>query len=227
MNILTVIPAKNEEATVGEVVKDALSALSGDVVVVDDCSTDATVAAAGDAGAKTLSLPMPLGAWGAIQTGIRYGLRHGYEIVLTMDADGQHHATCLSSILSPVLDGRSDVVIGAYPERGSPQRRLTWRFFRAVTGLEIDDLTSGFRAYNRKAMSVLCSGDAILLDYQDIGVLLLLKQAGLRILEVEVSMSMRMSGHSRVFRSWFDVFRYLLCSGVISLSRRNYTVNNK
>ncbi|WP_022947216.1 glycosyltransferase family protein [Methylohalobius crimeensis] len=62
------------------------------------------------------------------------------------------------------------MVIGAYPQRGSRARRLAWRFFRALSGFEFADLTSGFRVYRRPALWLLASPRASLLEYQDMGV---------------------------------------------------------
>lgn len=91
-----------------------------------------------------------------------------------------------------------------------------------MTGLDIMDLTSGFRAYNRKALEVLTRREATLLDYQDLGVLLILRKAGLHFHEVPVTMCRRQNGHSRVFHTWGAVLWYLLYSGVISVSKRPY-----
>jgi hypothetical protein len=86
--------------------------------------------------------------------------------------------------------------------------------------LELQDLTSGLRAYNHAAISVLACDETSLLDYQDIGVLLYLKKQGIRIMEAPVIMNPRLSGHSRVFSSWWTVGRYLALTAVLSLSKR-------
>ncbi len=85
--------------------------------------------------------------------------------------------------------------------------------------LELQDLTSGLRAYNHAAISVLACDETSLLDYQDIGVLLYLKRRGLRIAEAPVIMNPRLAGHSRVFSSWWTVGRYLALTMVLSLSK--------
>ena len=87
---LIVIPARNEAASVGHVIQQLKQAGHAHVVVVNDQSTDDTAAIAAALGAVVLNPPLPLGAWGAMQTGIRYALREGYSGVITMDADGQH-----------------------------------------------------------------------------------------------------------------------------------------
>ena len=157
------------------------------MVVIDDCSSDATATIARAAGATVLPLTLQLGAWGAIQTGLRYALRHGYRTAITLDADGQHEPECISELVEPLADRRADVVIGAFPERASRARRIAWSYFRWLTGLKLEDITSGFRAYNHTAMTVLAAPEASLLDYQDVGVLLILRRKGLRTVEVPVS----------------------------------------
>jgi hypothetical protein len=111
------------------------------------------------------------------------------------------------------------VVIGAHPARVSRARRLAWRWFRLLTRFGIEDITSGFRAYNHRAMHLLAGPEASLLDYQDVGVLLLLSRRGYRISEVQVPMQARRNGRSRVFSSWLIVARYMLQTSVLCLAR--------
>jgi len=214
---LVVIPARDEVATVGEVVRRLRAAGRHDVLVVDDQSSDGTGEAARAAGAMVMRPVLAAGAWGATQAGIRYALAHGYEAVITMDADGQHEVDEI-----PVLLARrhgADVVIGAHPERASHLRHIAWWWFRRLSGFELRDLTSGFRYYNRAAMELMASRDATLLDYQDLGALLLLSRAGLRIAEAPVTMSPRAAGRSRVFRSWFAVARYMAVTTLLCVSK--------
>jgi glycosyltransferase involved in cell wall biosynthesis len=187
------------------------------VVVVDDGSTDDTPAIALLHGAAVLRAPLWQGAWGAIQTGIRYALQHGYGAVVTMDADGQHEPAYLKQLVEAGRD--ADVVIAACPSRGSRLRHVAWRYFRFLTGFAFDDLTSGFRYYNARALRVLAAEDATLLDYQDVGVLLLLRHARLRIAEIPVAMNPRRSGASRVFFSWWTVARYMIETSLLCLAR--------
>ena len=147
--IAVLIPAWNEEATVADVVKKIREIGLYDVIVINDASTDKTADRAAAADADVLNLAVNLGAWGATQTGIRYALKKGYNQVITMDADGQHLSSAIPSLLEPIVMGQADVVIGSCTERGSHARKMAWRFFRGMTGLEIEDLTSGFRAYNQ------------------------------------------------------------------------------
>jgi glycosyltransferase involved in cell wall biosynthesis len=215
-----IIPAYNEVLTIGQVVREVMDRVEARVIVADDASTDATGDAARKAGATVLPLVLQLGAWGAIRTGMLYALKHEFEVAVTMDADGQHMAEFIPPVLAPIRRGDADVVIGSYPERGSRARKLSWAFFRRFNTLDLQDLTSGLRAYNRAAISVLACDETSLLDYQDIGVLLHLKRQRLRIMEAPVIMNPRLSGHSRVFSSWWTVGRYLALTMVLSLSKQ-------
>jgi glycosyltransferase involved in cell wall biosynthesis len=217
-SLAVLIPAWNEEATVADVVGKIRESGIYDVIVINDASTDRTAERAAVAGAKVLSLPVNLGAWGATQTGIRFALKKGYHRVITMDADGQHLSSAIPHLLTPIAAGNANIVIGSCTERGSHARKLAWRFFRGVTGLEIEDLTSGFRAYDLPAMEMLASEKATLLEYQDIGVLLLLMHSGLRIQEMKVPMCVRLSGSSKIFSSWFKVAEYLLLNLILCTS---------
>lgn len=219
VSFVILIPAYNEAATIGSIVGAVKRHLACEVVVVDDASTDKTAGIARSAGATVLSLSCNLGAWGATQAGIRYALKAGYKQVLTMDADGQHLPEAFPSLLIALASGEADVVIGACTGRGSHARQFAWTYFRKLTGLGIEDLTSGFRAYNEAAMAVLASSEATLLDYQDVGVLLLLRRARLRIKEVSVSMRERDYGGSRVFPSWLIVGKYMLQTSILCLAK--------
>ena len=217
--LLVVIPALNEADCIGDVIRQARATAGTDVLVIDDGSTDDTATIALAAGARVLRAPLWQGAWGAIQTGMRYAIRHGYGAVVTMDADGQHEPGQLPLLVEAARD--ADVVIAACPSRGSRLRHVAWAYFRFLTGLSLDDLTSGFRYYNVDACRLLASEEATLLDYQDVGVLLLLRRAGLRIAEVAVSMNPRKSGASRVFSSWATVARYMAETTLLALARWN------
>lgn len=215
--ILIVIPARDEAASIGDLLGRLHASGWHDVLVVDDHSRDGTAAIARAAGAVVLQPALPLGAWGAMQTGIRYALRHGFTGVITMDADGQHEVSELPTLLR--ARDQADVVIGACPERGSRLRHIAWAWFRRIAGFSLADLTSGFRYYDRHALEVLAEDEATLLDYQDVGVLLLLRKSGMRITEVPVAMNLRQAGKSRIFHSWLAVGSYMAQTTLLCLAR--------
>ncbi len=216
--LLIVIPARDEAGTIAEVVGALRAAGWRDVLVVDDHSQDRTGALAEAAGARVLRPVLPMGAWGAMQAGLRYALAGGFSAVVTMDADGQHVVGEIPLLLAE--RARADLVIGAHPERASLARRIAWRWFRRIAGFELRDLTSGFRYYGLPTMRLLASSEATLLDYQDLGTLLMLRRAGLRIVEVPVAMELRSVGRSRIFHSWPSVGRYMAVTTLMCLVRR-------
>ena len=214
-----IIPAFNEDASIATVIRKIQQHSTADIIVVDDFSRDGTVAKARGTGARVLTLAQHLGAWGAVQTGLRYALKNDYQIAITMDADGQHDPAYIPALLQPILQNQADVTIGAAPARISNARRIAWQWFRLLTGLKIEDITSGFRAYNKNSMRIMVKSAASLLDYQDVGVLLMLRNGNQRICEVPVCMQSRSDGKSRVFSSWFVVAKYMLHTSLLTLAR--------
>ena len=219
-SVAIVIPAYNEETTVRDVLIQIRSVCNYPVFLVDDGSNDGTVEVGLSAGATVLRLSDRLGAWGAAQTGLRHAFRQGYDCVVSLDADGQHNPASLSAVLDPVLKGDVDVVIASCPERASMLRRFAWVLLRFCSGLTLEDITSGYRAYNKTALKVLSDWQASLLEYQDIGIILLLQSRGLKILAIHTEMSERVNGPSRIFSSWRKVAYYMLCTLLLGTSKR-------
>lgn len=222
-DIIVVIPARDEAADVGAIVKRVL-ALGFRAVVVDDYSSDDTRSVARHAGATVLELPFHAGSWAAIQAGMRYAQLCRCTHVVTLDADGQHNPEDIPELLGLMTTNDApNVAIGACVGRANRRRRLAWRTLRWLSGLRIDDLTSGFRVYDRTAVNLLVSQQHTLIEYQDIGVLLCLRDADLTIVEIDVPMQPRCHGMSRIFNSWPMVAYYLLYSALIGGSRRRRT----
>jgi glycosyltransferase involved in cell wall biosynthesis len=216
-NILVVIPAQDEALTIGPLLADIRTRCGFDIVVIDDGSKDATAAIARENGAVVLPHLRALGAWKATQTGLRYAYNRSYEGVITMDADGQHLPTEMTALLSKM--DNVDVVIGSCISRGSFLRHVAWNSFRLMSGINVKDITSGFRLYNLAALRVLSAKEATMLEFQDLGVLLLLRSLGLSIEEVNVDMDERISGKSRIFNSWFSVSSYMLTTAIVCLTK--------
>lgn len=217
--VWVVIPARNECRSIADVVQRARRYAST-VVVVDDASTDETAILAQHAGATVCPLAVSLDAWGATQTGLRFAVRRGATCVVALDGDGQHPPEAIPELIRPVLASLADVAVGSDPGRVSDYRHLARGFLRGLTGLDVEDLTSGFRAYGPKALDLLIRENATSLNYQDVGVLMMLREANLRVLEVPVQMRPRLYGASQVFRSWLKVIAYMFESTVLGLARR-------
>ena len=215
----------NEESTIAKVVSSVVN-LGYKVIVVDDGSTDNTANIARSTGATVLLNLKNLGAWKATQTGIRFAYINGYDAIVTMDADGQHDCTQISTLIEKHNQG-ADVVIGNCISRGSRGRHVAWNFFKSLNRLKVSDITSGFRLYNREAMHALTSRQATMLEYQCVGILIMLRNMRLNIEEVSVPMQERTEGISRIFYSWRAVFYYLLYSGLLSLTKAFPTKKDK
>ncbi len=220
---IVIIPAHNESQDVAFVIGEIKKHSNFPVVVVDDASTDDTIVKARQAGATVVPLAVQLGAWGATQTGLRYALKNNYAYAITMDADGQHLAESLPALLQPIINQEADVTIGACTQRGSWMRKIAWSLMKKVSGLRLEDLTSGFRVYDRRAIRRLAAWQATLLEYQDVGVLVMLQASGIRIKDVEVTMLPRRHGMSRIFYSWSSVFYYMSYTLLLSFTKRGTT----
>ena len=217
---VVIIPAHDEAEDVGFVINQIHRYTNFPVVVIDDASTDNTIEVARQAGAVVIPLAVQLGAWGATQAGLRYALKNGFVYAITMDADGQHLARSLPALLQPIMNKEADVTIGACTQRGSKARKIAWALIRRVSGLRLEDLTSGFRVYDRRAIRKLARWQATLLEYQDVGVLVMLQASGLVIKDVEVKMLPRRHGISRIFYSWASVFYYMSYTLLLSVTKR-------
>src|SRR3990172_1588980 len=108
---LIVMPAFNEAKAIRRVLEQVRRQVSGDVLVVDDGSSDETAEEARLGGARVAVHPVNLGYGAALQTGYRYALRHGYDAVVQLDADGQHDPASIPRLLAELAD--ADVVVGS------------------------------------------------------------------------------------------------------------------
>lgn len=162
MKKLVIIPAFNEEGNLEKTIQDIRENAPGfDYVIVNDCSTDETLAMCRRHGFSYLNLPINLGIGGAVQTGYRYAYYHGYDIAVQFDGDGQHDAGYLEEMARVLSKTGSDMVIGSrFIEKegfqSSAIRRMGIRYFtvliRCLTGRKITDPTSGMRMVNRRLL---------------------------------------------------------------------------
>jgi glycosyltransferase involved in cell wall biosynthesis len=223
---LVFIPAWNEADSVAAVIGGVRERLpEADVLVVDDGSTDATVAVAGGAGATVASLPFNQGLGAALQTGYLYALREGYDFCAHLDADGQHPPAEVARLLEEVRGDRADLVIGSryHAEAGEAagedyrptiSRRIgtsVFRFFLTLaTRQRFTDTTSGMRAANRRVMELFSENYSP--DFAEIESLQLAVREGLRVEEVPVRMLERAGGSSFLtpVRSAFFIFKGMI-----------------
>ena len=217
---IAIVPALNEEETVGRVIDEIRAFDPGfDIVVVDDGSVDRTAGVAADRGAFVLRLPFNLGIGGAMQTGYRFAFEHGYDIAVQIDGDGQHDPQQLPAILAPVLAGEADLCVGSRftgnsEFRSSFTRRLGIKIFAAVVsavvGQKVTDTTSGFRAVNRRGIALFAADYPH--DYPEVEATVMCVKHKLRLREVPVAMRERGAGASSItaLRSVYYMTKVLL-----------------
>ncbi len=203
--MIAVVPAFNEAESIGTVLTQLADEpnVTG-VVVVDDGSRDATASIARTHDATVLRLPYNLGVGGAVRAGLRYCVEHhGNEAVVVIDADGQHVASDIAR-LADGLAGGVNMVIGsrfADEDSGYEMSRVRSlahgglnRVIRAVSGFHATDATSGFRAFDRDAVALLAERYPVEFLADTVEVILLVRDAGMTVIEVPVSMRPRQGG---------------------------------
>lgn len=206
--ILVIVPAYNEAENIGAVIQKLHDENDKwDVLVINDSSHDNTSAIARETGhAEVIDLPFNLGIGGCVQTGFRYARYNNYDYALQFDGDGQHRAEEIHKLLEIVINNEADVAIGSRFSRkhngfkSSSPRRVGIRMFEWFSYLlihqHITDHTSGFRAYNRKAVCFLA--DHYPSDYPEPEVVILLGKNGFRMKETFTQMHERKGGVSSI-----------------------------
>ena len=214
--LLVVIPAFNEQESVGCVVTEVRACLpDAGILVVDDGSLDGTRERALQSGAMVLTLPFNLGVGGAMRAGFRFALRYGFGPVLQIDGDGQHDPRDAHLLIS-ALD-EADVVIGArFAGQGSYEVRGARRWAMAVlaatlsriAGTRLTDTTSGFRAISRRAAELFARHYPAEYLGDTVESIVICARAGMVIRQVPVSMRSRAGGQQS--QTWFSATLYLL-----------------
>lgn len=227
--VLVVVPALNEEQAVAGVVSEIRAAGANlDVLVVDDGSADETSVVARRAGAAVCTLPFTLGVGGAMRTGYRYAMTHGYDAVVQIDGDGQHDPSFIPLLLDGLCD--ADVVIGArfagvdsYEVRG-PRRwamAILALVLTRVADSRLSDVTSGYRAVNRRGMQVFAEHYPAEYLGDTVESLVIAVRTGCRVRQIPVSMRRRTTGRASqgTLRSLLYLARAIVALG-LGLVRR-------
>lgn len=160
--IFIVIPAFNEQRVIKDVVQEVKSAGFFNIIVVDDGSSDQTLARAQETGIISLRHRLNRGKGAATKTGIEAAKLLAADIIVTMDGDGQHDPADIQKLIIPILSGKAEVTLGTRLKnpQGMPWYKIvhnkignliTWYLF----GLWVTDSQSGFRAYSRHAAEVI------------------------------------------------------------------------
>jgi Glycosyltransferases involved in cell wall biogenesis len=206
MKTLVIIPAYNEEQNIDKVINNLTNNYPEyDYIVINDCSIDNTALICKANNYNYVSLPINLGIGGGVQTGYKYALEHDYDIAVQMDGDGQHDAKYINTIINPILEEKCDIVIGSRfitneGFQSSKIRRLGINFLSSLiklcSGIKVKDVTSGFRAVNKKFIKIYANEYSQ--DYPEPEAIVLAALSKGKIKEISVVMHERNSGTSSI-----------------------------
>ncbi len=214
MKIFCVIPAFNVSRELPAVLREVDSFVD-EIVVVDDASTDETAVIAQEFALHFIHHPLNRGQGAALKTGTEYALDQGADIIIHFDGDGQFHATDIPNMIRPLLDNEVDVVFGSrFLDKSTampwfkyfiimPLARLINRFF---FNIRLTDPQSGFRAFNRRAATLLNWRQDRMAHCNEI--LIIAHRQPLRITEVPITVTynefgQRFSGGLKILRDLF------------------------
>ena len=210
LRLLVMLPALNEAATIGDVIRrvprDIPAIEQVDILVIDDGSTDRTAEIARDHGAKVMSHARNMGVGRALKTGLAEALREGFDIAVNIDSDGQFSPEDIPKLVAPIVSGDADFVSASrfkdpalVPDMPRMKLRgnkgMSWLISRLV-GERFFDVSCGFRAHSREAMLRLTLMGHFTYTQETF---LLLNHYGLRLMEVPIAVrGVREHGESRV-----------------------------
>lgn len=162
MEPLIIIPAFNEEKTIGNVIKELKNHGYKNIVVINDGSTDKTAKIAEKQGIKVVNHLLNRGLGAALKTGVEYAKKQNIEIVITFDSDGQHKASDIKKLIKPIVENKADFVIGTrllLPKYVPFDRKIIIWLSNLITfclyGVWTTDSVSGLRAFSKKALNLI------------------------------------------------------------------------
>ncbi len=230
--VLIIVPSFREE-------KNIFSVISGlrehvphlDILIIDDGSKDRTQEIAANNGVKVLKHPFNMGYGVAVQTGYKYAVKHGYDIVVQIDGDGQHDPKFITPLINTLLQSKADVIIGSRFLTGGSYdapfiRRSGIKFFSKIASIitkqKFTDSTSGQQALSKRVLVYFSELDNFPYDYPDADTIITLCFAGFKIKEIPVQMHDRMKGKSMTsgIRSFLYVIQMLVSIFIILMRKR-------
>jgi hypothetical protein len=203
--VLVCIPAYNEAESLPAVLAEVPATVAGlptHTLVIDDGSRDATAAVAAAHGAHVVTHPMNSGQGAALQTGYLVAERLGVDVVVTLDADGQHDPTQMERLVAPIVADTADFVVGSRRmgdyEKDSRSRdagiTVFTRLINLLGGTEVSDIANGYRAIRASRLAELAFTED---QFHNPELLLGAARAGLRVVDVPVTIRRRTAGTSK------------------------------
>lgn len=225
---LIIIPAYNEEENIENLIENLKNNYPQyDYIIVNDCSTDQTKRICKKNNYQVLNLPINMGIGGAVQSGYRYARENDYEYAVQIDGDGQHDVAYLAGMLQKLEEKEADIVVGSrfVKKEGfqsSAARRagiiFLSRLCHFLTGIRVKDITSGYRAVNRRFIHIYA--DDYPADYPEPEAMVMAAVHGGRVLEYPVIMKERQGGESSITlkRSFYYMIKVSLAMMIRRLS---------
>ena len=215
--IVVVIPAFNEAENIGPVLEKMNNSVRGEsmvVVMVDDGSNDNSVEILDDLGALVAISPINRGGGAALRAGYDIAEALGAEIVVTMDADGQHDPAQIDRLVTPILEGKADFVLGSRllgeREKDSAVRLFGIYVFnfvlRILTGVKFTDCSNGFRAFRMANLKQITLRQD---QFHTTELIIEAVKKGGRIQEVPVTVTRRLHGTSKKGKNFSYGFNFV------------------
>ena len=212
MNVLIIIPAYNEEKSLGRVVEHLTAVCPQyDYLIVNDGSTDGTEALCRRRGYHAISFPKNQGLTSAIQAGMKYALEQNYDAALQFDADGQHLPEYIEDMVARMEAAQCDIVIASrFQGERMPLRmrtlggKLISSAIHLTTGTHLTDPTSGMRLYRRNIVRLFAEDLHHAPEPDTIAYLI---RMGAKVEEVKVEMAERKEGQS--YLTPFNAAKYM------------------
>lgn len=231
--VLMIIPAYNEEKSILSVVENIKKVKTKDFmldyIVVNDGSKDKTREVLIKNKLNFIDLPCNLGIGGAVQTGYKYAFYHDYDVAIQFDGDNQHDASFIPDLVTNIKKG-NDLVIGSRfvgdlsEFKSSKLRRMGINLLSGIikicTGVKIYDVTSGYRACNKKLISYFANNYPV--DYPEPDSLVQVLKMKYKVREIPVIMHERKTGKSSIngFKSIYYMIKVILAIIIADISTK-------
>ena len=197
---LVIVPAYNEELNLEKTIKDIKENAGLDYIIINDCSKDNTVKLCKEKKFNYLDLPVNYGLTSGIQLGMKYALKHDYDIAIQFDGDGQHKAEYLKALADEIKNGNCNIAIGSrFVTAKKPKsmrmlgNNLIQLCIKITTGKTIKDPTSGMRAYDKSIIEEFAKNSSLTPEPDTLVYML---KHGKEVKEVQVEMRDREFGES-------------------------------